>query len=313
MLDIALEKKLDKSIIEYNTEIKNYSTFGIGGKVLAVIKPRNQKELIDSVKVCEKLKLKFQVIGNGSNILFKTKPTKRVFITTKFMLPDYKIKGDKIIVSAGTLFADFTSFLIEHGFSGLEELCGIPATIGGMVMMNAGAFGKQIFDYIESIDVLDFGKVKKLNKSEILCGHHYTNLLKTNKIVLSVTFKLERLAQSVVKSKCREISLQRNEKQPKGKSLGSVFRMTKNNIPAGLIIDRANLKGLKINDAIVSEKHANFIINLNKATDVDVKKLISLIKQKVKEKFNINLKREIEYIGERDGFYRWLSHTYKIF
>ena len=301
---------LDSAIVELNAEMKNYSTFGIGGKVLALIKPRDKQELIDAVNECERLKIRYQVIGNGSNILFNSKKKKMIIITTRFMRNEYKINKNIITVSAGTMFCEFINYLTKKGFSGLEELYGIPATIGGMVMMNAGAFNKQVFDYIESVEIFDCGKVDRLHKSQIEYGHHYTNLLKYNKIILSVAFKLESLDKDVIKSKCRDIALRRAEKQPKGKSLGSVFRPTKENTPAGLIIDSANLKGMKVNDAIVSQKHANFIINLGNATDKDVKKLIKIIKKEVKEKFNITLEREIEYIGERNDFYRWLPYAY---
>lgn len=304
MTSIGLEKKLDKSIIEYNAEMKNYSTFGIGGKVLAVLKPRTKQELINSVKECKKLNKKYQVIGNGSNLLFSSKSTKRIFITTKYMYADYKVKDNLVTVSAGTMISEYISWCIDHGFSGLEELYGIPATIGGMVMMNAGAFNKQIFDKLESIEILSDNKVEIIKSSEIKHSHHYTELLKTNKIILSVTFRLERLAPSVIKSKCKEVIFQRNEKQPKGKSAGCVFRMAKNNEPAGLLIDKAGLKGLSVNSAVVSDKHANFIINTGYATDKDVKDLIKIIKEKIKEKYKINLKREIEYIGDRDEYYR---------
>lgn len=304
MIGEYLEKNIDKEIIEYNAEMKNYSTFGIGGKVLALIKPRDKKELISAVKECQRLRIKYQVIGKGSNILFKSKSTKMVFITTRFMKPEYKLNNNLVSVSAGTLFCDFMSYLTNLGFSGLEELCGIPATIGGMVLMNAGAFGKSIFDNLIEIEVFENGKVKILNKRDIEYSHHYTSLIKSNKIIISATFKLEKNTSSVIKSKCREICLMRNEKQPSGKSAGSVFKMTKENIPAGLIIDKANLKGLKINDAMVSDKHANFIINLGQATDIDVKSLIKIIQKQIKEKYNISLEREIEYIGERYEFYR---------
>ena len=304
MTSIGFENKLDKSIIEYDAEMKNYSTFGIGGKVLAVLKPRTKIELIDCILECKRLNKKFQVIGNGSNILFNSSSTKRVFITTKFIENEFKAKENIVSVSSGMMFSEFIVLCIERGFSGLEELYGIPATIGGMVIMNAGAFNKQIFDYLTEIEIFDGTEIKTIPKEQIKYSHHCTELLKTNKIILSATFKLERLAQSVIKSKCRDFVFKRNEKQPKGKSAGSVFRSTKDNVPAGYLIDMAGLKGLCVNDAVVSEKHANFIINKSFATDEDVKSLIKIIKQKIKEKYNVRLEREIEYIGDRDGYYR---------
>ena len=192
---------LDKTIIDFNAEMKDYSTIGIGGKVLALIKPRCKRELINAVNECERLKFKYQVIGNGSNILFNSEPSDIVIITTRFMEMEYQVLNNVVTVSAGTLFCNFINYLTDKELSGLEELYGIPATIGGMVMMNAGAFNKSIFDCLLNIEVLENGKVKKLNKDEIEYGHHYTNLLKYNKIILSVTFTLESLDKDVIKSK----------------------------------------------------------------------------------------------------------------
>lgn len=300
---------LPSNIIKFNQFLKDYTTFGVGGKVLAVLEPSNKKELIKCVKVCHKLKLKYQVIGNGSNILASSKNTRRVIITTRKMESAKIVKDDVLQVNAGAMISEVILWCAERGYSGLENLYGIPATIGGMVMMNAGAFGSQIFDNLISVEVLDSGVVKILKKEDIEFCHHFTSLLKTDKIILSVKLSLSRLAPSVIYSKCKQITLERNKKQPVGKSAGSVFRPTEENVPAGKLIDEAGLKGLRVGNAVISEKHANFILNLNKATDKDIKKLISVIQIAVKEQFGIKLKREIEYLGDRDDYYRWLSHT----
>jgi len=299
-----LIKFLPSNIINFNCFLSDYTTFGVGGKVLAVLMPTTKKELIKCVKVCSNLKLKFQVIGNGSNILAPSKSTRRVVVTTRKMESAKIVKDDVLQVNAGAMISDIVLWCAERGYSGLENLYGIPATVGGMVMMNAGAFGSQIFDNLISIEVLDKGLIKNINKEDIEYGYHFTSLLKTGMIILSVKLKLKRLAPSVIYSKCRQIVLERNNKQPIGKSAGSVFRATEQNIPAGKLIDEAGLKGLKEGDAVVSEKHANFILNLNNATDKNIKNLILTIQKNIKEKFGVVLKREIEYLGDRDDYYR---------
>ncbi len=299
-----LEKILPINIIKYNVYLRDYSTFGIGGKTVCLLEPTTIKELIKCIKACITNKFKYQVIGNGSNILFKSSNEKRVIITTKKLERIFKLKGDEVCVSAGVFISELILWCKDKGLSGLEELYGIPATIGGMVMMNAGAFNRQIFDNLIEIETLCKGKKKTIKKEDIKIGHHFTNLLKTDTIVLSAKFKFQRLAPSVISSKIKEIIKLRLEKQPLGKSAGCVFRPTSDKVPAGLLIDKAGLKGLSVGGAVVSEKHANFILNSGAASDKDVKALIKIIKTKVKEQFNISLKREIEFIGDRDGYYR---------
>jgi len=312
MIVKELKQLLPKEITTFFVEMKDYSTIGIGGKVLALIKPRNIKELILSVKRCRKSGIKYQVVGNLSNVLLKSNYTRVIIITTRNMERQYFLNKTELVVSSGTYISELIEWCIDKGLSGLEELYGIPATIGGMVMMNAGAFNKQIFDNIVEIEILSKGKVKTIKKEDVVVGHHTTSLLKTDNIILSVKFKLERLAPSVIKSKCKEVVLRRLEKQPKEKSLGSIFLPTIDGVPAGLIIDKLGLKGLTIGGAKISEKHANFIINTLNATDADVKKIIKIINTNVKNQYNFTLQREIEYLGDRYESYRWLSYTLKI-
>jgi len=304
MIVKELKQLLPKEITTFFVEMKDYSTIGIGGKVLALIKPRNIKELILSVKRCRKSGIKYQVVGNLSNVLLKSNYTRVIIITTRNMERQYFLNKTELVVSSGTYISELIEWCIDKGLSGLEELYGIPATIGGMVMMNAGAFNKQIFDNIVEIEILSKGKVKTIKKEDVVVGHHTTSLLKTDNIILSVKFKLERLAPSVIKSKCKEVVLRRLEKQPKEKSLGSIFLPTIDGVPAGLIIDKLGLKGLTIGGAKISEKHANFIINTLNATDADVKKIIKIINTNVKNQYNFTLQREIEYLGDRYESYR---------
>ena len=297
------EHLLPKEIIKRNEPISGYTTFGIGGKCSALLLPRNKKELVLSINACKLLKKKFQVIGNGSNILASSKDTRRVFIVTTNMEKDIVLHQNSVIVPSGMMIGEFILWCKDKGLSGLEGLFGIPATVGGAVMMNASAFGVAVFDVLESIEVYDDGKIKIINKEQIDFGHHTTSLLKSSVIILSVEFQLKRLAPSVIFSKVKEVIKKRQASQPKGKCAGCVFRAA-DGIPAGKIIDDAGLKGLRVGGAVVSDKHANFIINDGYATDQDVKQLIDQIQFELYTKQGITFEREIEYIGERDDYYR---------
>ena len=297
------EQYLPKEIIKRGEELKNYTTFGIGGKCSAVLLPRTKQELIKSIKTCKLLNARFQVLGNGSNVLAFSKPTRRVFIVTTNMDKKITMNKTSVVVNSGVMLGELIMWCKEQGLSGLESLYGIPATIGGAIMMNAGAFGCEIFDCLESIDVYDKGKTKTISKDQIAKAHHYTSLLKSALVILSAKFKFNRLAPSVIFSKIKEAIEKRTLSQPKGKSAGCVFRAV-NGVSAGKIIDELGLKGLRVGGAVVSDVHANFIINDNFATDQDVKTLIERLQFELYTKKGITLEREIEYIGDRDEYYR---------
>ena len=297
------EHFIPKEIIKRSQPLKDYTTFGIGGNCLSLLLPRNKKELVKCIDACKKLNKKFQVLGNGSNILASSKNCKRVFIVTTKMENGFLMQKNSVVANAGAMLGDFIMWCKEQGLSGPESLYGIPATIGGAVMMNAGAFGSQVFDFLEEVEVYNNGKIETLKKNQIEHLHHYTSLLQSGKVILSARFNFERLAPSVIFSKIKEVITKRQQTQPHGKSAGCVFRAN-NCEPAGKIIDELGLKGLRVGGAVVSEKHANFIINDNYATDQDVKDLIKKIQSKVYALRGIKLEREIEYIGDRDDYYR---------
>ena len=297
------EQYLPKEIIKKGAVLSSFTTFGIGGKCLAVLLPRNKRELIACVKACKVLNKRFQVLGNGSNILASSKNTRRVFIVTTNMEKVINLHETSVNVGAGTHISELILWCEEKGLSGLECLFGIPATIGGCVMMNAGAFGQETYDCLEAVEIYNEGKVQLIDKNNISYSHHKTSLLNSSAIVLSAEFNFKRLAPSVIRSKIKEVMQKRTLTQPKGKSAGCVFRASQG-IPAGKLIDELGLKGLRVGGAVVSDIHANFIINDGGATDKDVKKLIEIIQLKLKEKTGFEFEREIEYIGDRDDYYR---------
>ncbi len=281
--------------------LAKYTTFGIGGSAVIVL-PHSVKQLVQCINTLSAHNIEYKVIGNGSNLLAPSSGTDLVIVCTRDMKEEISCKDDEISVACGANINQVIMWCMHHGLSGLESLYGIPATVGGMVAMNASAFGCAIFDHLLSVEVLLDGKVKKLKPCDIEVGVHKTSLLNSNAVVLNAYFKLVRESEAKIREQINYIISQRLSKQPKGKSAGSVFSNTEI-APAGKLIDDAGLKGMKVGRACVSEKHANFIIN-NGASDGQVKKLISLVQEKVKQKFNVTLQREIEYIGETDELNR---------
>ncbi len=292
-----LEKFIPRAIISYGESMSEKTTFGIGGKVRAYVEPRTKKELIKAVKACEELSLRYKVIGGGSNLLFSSNNLDMVVISTRKMKGKITLHETTVRASAGVMAGELILWCAQHGLSGLEHLFGIPATIGGMAVNNAGAFSHQMSDVVESVMVLDGSVVKILSASELGFSYHHSNLMGSGLVVLAVEMKLERLASSVIYSIIKETISAREKSQPKGKGAGSVFKRC-GEVSAGKLIDSANLKGTREGGAEISEKHANFIINRGGATSNDVLKLIDKAEQEVYNKFGVRLEREIEYIGE---------------
>ncbi|MBQ7466703.1 MAG: UDP-N-acetylmuramate dehydrogenase [Clostridia bacterium] len=303
---------------KFNAQIEPlsmFTTFGIGGNAIVVL-PHALDELEGCLSVLETNKIRFKVIGNGSNLLAPSRRTNLVIVCTKNLTQEplqvKEIDGNQCLVkvSSGINLNQFIMWCAERGLEGLENLYGIPATVGGAVVMNAGAFEVSIFDHLKALTVYEIGEVKTLKACEIEVGEHTSELLHSGKIVLEAEFVMSYGSKENILARIKEISRKRLEKQPQGKSAGSVFKNPKVE-PAGKLIDRAGLKGLRLGKAYVSKKHANFILS-DGATDRQVKKLIAKIQKIVKRKFGIYLEREIEYIGEDDENHRRLSHSHKI-
>lgn len=306
--------------VKENISLKDYTTFKIGGKTRYFFVARTKDDLIKAIKTAKQLNLPFFILGGGSNILFSDKRFEGLII--KMKNEKLKIKNCIINAEAGTLLSLLVQKAQQHSLSGLQWAVGIPGTVGGAVYGNASAFKKAIGDLVKQVEVLDFKnfKIKKLSKKE--CEFRYKDSIfkhKKNLIIVSVILKLKKGDKKEIKKEMEKFLKIRKETQPLNyPSAGCIFKnlriqnsklkikkelferfselrdfIQKGEIPAGYLIDKAGLKGKKIGDAMVSEKHANFIVNLGNAKTKDVQKLIAHIKKKVKKTFGIELKEEI--------------------
>jgi len=295
--------------------LKEYTTFKIGGPARYFFVAKNKEDLKNAILWAKKKKLSFFILGGGSNVLFSDKGFNGLVI--KLQNTQYEIRNTNVIAGAGVPLQKLVLEAVKKGLSGLENLVGIPGTLGGAIWGNAGAFGREIGDLVEEVKVLDVGgsklEVKKLKKED--CKFGYRNSIfkrRKNWIILEATLKLEKGNKKEIEEKIKEILKLRNEKQPlEFPSAGSVFKNVpiekvpkkiqekfkekiKNGfLPAGVLIEAVGLKGFQIGGAKISEKHANFIVNTGEAKARDVLELIELIKKRVKKKFKIELKEEI--------------------
>lgn len=280
-----------------NEKIKNITTYKLEGNVKKIIIPENVEELKEVIKN-EK---KYKIIGKGSNLIISSSYDGALIKLNK--LDNIKIDKNKVTVGAGYNLPKLSIILAKKNLKGLEFLSGVPGTIGGAIYMNAGAYGKEIKDIVESVKILDQnGKIKKLKKEQLNFSYRSSIFKEKSYICLEANLILEYGNEEDIIEEIKEKMKKRKETQPlEYPSAGSVFKNPKDT-SAGRLIEKIGLKGLKIGGAEVSKKHANFIINKGNATAEDVEKLIEIIKKKVKEKENVELICEQEIIkGWKNG------------
>ena len=304
--------------VKKNILLKNYTTFKIGGPAKYFFVAKNKEDLIRAISVAKKInpspfpkgdrvKLPFFVLGGGSNLLVSDKGFNGILIkirNTKYEIPACPAgrQNTKIMAEAGVMLGELVNILAKTELSGLEWAAGIPGTVGGAIFGNAGAFNKSMKDVVKSVEALEVKneKCKVKNFKNRDCKFSYRDsIFKNNKnlIILSVTLQMKRGDKKEIENKIKKNLEQRNKTQPLNfPSGGSIFK----NPPgffAGELVKRCGLKGKKVGNVKISEKHSNFIVNLGNGKAKDVIKLIKLIKQKVKKKFGVTLEEEIQFLG----------------
>lgn len=270
-----------------NCEIKNYSNMRVGGKAKKLIILEKKEELIDIYKNEKNIFL----LGNGTNILFASDYIDKTFVCTKKINKIIDLGNQRVKVEVGATINDLIEFMRKYNYSGLESLFGIPGTIGGLIYMNGGAFGTEIFDKIESIEILDENfEIREIKKENLKFSYRKTEIQDKNWLVISAIFKFDMNFNS---ARVKEIKELRESKHPLDKpSLGSTFKNPSGDFAARLISE-CNLKGYAVGGAKISEKHPNFVLNMGNATFKDIEKILSTVKEKVLEKFGVKLEEEI--------------------
>src|SRR3989344_2804165 len=328
--------------LEKNISLSNYTTFRIGGPAKFFIEVKNEEELLEALDYAKKNNLDFFILGGGSNLLVSDKGFDGLVI--KMHNSSFLIHNSSLECGAGVPLAKAVRESVNSGLTGLEWAAGIPGTVGGAIRGNAGAFGGETKDVIESVKVLVIPSLSRnlikeeldpsvyspvgefaqdgihiFTKDECQFGYR-DSIFKQNKnlIILSAVFKLQKGNKEESRKKIQEIIKKRISVQPQGMpSAGSFFvnpvvnnpkiieefeketgkKSKERKVPAPWLIEQADLKGRQIGGAKVSEKHANYIVNTGNATAEDVIMLASIIKQQVRDKFGVELKEEVQYLG----------------
>ncbi len=295
-----IKEYLKTKDVEYkeNKALSEVSPIRIGNKAKLIILPRNITDFVEILGFFDKENTDYKVLGNMSNVLAPDEEYEKVIIKTD-RLSKICFQKDRVLCECGTKIPALSNRFSENGISGLEELSGIPGQLGGSVVGNAGAFGREISDLISECWVYEkaSGDVFNITTSELGFSYRNSNITQNGLVILSVMLNFSESDVSTVKNNTEKYKEQRMLSQPIGdKSLGSFFKRPYPGISAGKLIDECGLRGFFIGDAEISAKHAGFIVNRGFATSEDVKELAMFAKQAVKDKFGIELCREVEYL-----------------
>lgn len=287
--------------ILYNEPMKKHTSFKIGGNADLFISVKNEKELKQALNYAKQEQLPITIIGNGSNILVSDKGIRGLVIKIDIQYININKKEDYVEaqVGSGNKMMGLAIQLKNQEISGFEQLSGIPGTIGGAIYMNAGAYGKEMKDIVICSKCMDMaGNTFELSNKEHQFEYRSSIFNKKEYIILETKLKLQNGTKEEIEKKMNEFLDQRKEKQPlEYPSAGSTFKRQDGIITAKLI-DECGLRGYKIGGAMVSEKHAGFIVNIGNATAKDVLNLIEYVKDKVYENYKVKIEEEIKIIGE---------------
>jgi UDP-N-acetylmuramate dehydrogenase len=282
-------------LLQKHRFLSEFSTFGIGGPIHLFASVHTRAEMEEAFHFCKCQKIPYLILGKGSNCLFSDQGFPGLVIQNRIDFCDWDERG--VHVGAGYSFSLLGAQSARKGLSGLEFASGIPATVGGAVVMNAGAHGRETADSLISVSYLHFeGTVSEYKREELEFSYRSSPFQKMQGAVLSAFFQLQPFLEA--REKQLQIVEYRMKTQPlKEKSVGCIFRNPAGE-SAGALIHQCGLKGLQVGGAKVSEIHANFIVNQGLATAQDVCQLIQLIRQKVYEITNIHLETEIKIIDD---------------
>lgn len=285
--------------IRVDEPMRLHTTFRIGGPADILISPENSDQLGRIVKTCSSQSIPLFFMGNGSNLLVSDKGIRGVVVKLYDKYNNFEVKDDTIIAEAGILLSKVAKIALEHNLTGLEFAEGIPGTLGGAVVMNAGAYTGEMKDVVIRTEYMDsLGNIKTLEGEAHRFGYRTSLLQKEGGIVLKAGMKLRKGEPCAIQAAMDDFRKRRKEKQPlELPSAGSVFKRPPGQY-AGPLIEGCGLKGLMLGGAQVSEKHCGFIVNRGNATAWDVKELIRHIQACVKEKYGVDLETEIRIVGE---------------
>lgn len=297
-LKIELSSILDEEEIKYNEPMKNHTSFKVGGPCDILVIPKTKEKLVLALSKIYNANVPYFVMGKGSNLIVKDGGFRGVIL--KLTGLDYiLVRDNKVIAGGGASLSNTAREALTNSLKGMEFASGIPGTVGGAVAMNAGAYGGEIKDIIEWAECIDQHlNLIKLSKEELDLSYRHSKVHDENLVVVEACFNLEKGNYEETKAYMEDLNRRRLEKQPLNyPSAGSTFKRPPGYF-AGKLIEDSGLKGYRCGGAMVSEKHAGFVINYDNATARDVLDVIKHVQKTVFEKFGVTLETEVKIIGE---------------
>ena len=289
--------KIVRGAILFDEPMSRHTSYGIGGPASAYITPKDKEDLKSILKYAKQKDIQSYFVGSGSNILVSDEGISGIVITLGKSFNMLKIDKNRVFAESGVMLGKMVKECTKRNLSGLESLIGVPGTLGGALIMNAGAFGGEISNYLESVNTITmYGDEKKYNFDDLEFNYRNSSF-SNDEILIDANFKFIESNQETVSKNKLIASGGRKSSQPlRFRSAGSVFKNPKEGA-AGYFIDKAGLKGTKSGDAEISNIHANFFVNHGTASASDIIKLINIARKKVSKEFGIMLELEIKTLG----------------
>lgn len=284
--------------VKENENMANHTTFKCGGNASLYVAPNSTDELVEVLKVLREENYPYMVIGNGSNLLVKDSGYDGAIVEVDKKISEIDVRGEEIIVEAGAKLSKVATIAMENDLANFEFAHGIPGNMGGAVVMNAGAYGGEMKDVLKWVKVVDQdGEIKTLENDELELGYRTSRVMKEKMIVLEACIKLELGVMGEIADVMALLMSKRKASQPlEYPSAGSTFKRPEGYY-AGKLVQDAGMKGYRVGDAMVSDKHSGFVINCGNATATEVIQVIKDVQAKVKEDFGVDLEPEVRIIG----------------
>jgi UDP-N-acetylmuramate dehydrogenase len=298
MVSVEDIRKVFRGHVAVAESLAKYTSFRIGGPADFYLEPLDKFDLIEVVRFFKKFEYKFMIIGKGSNLLISDDGFRGAAINLEEGMGNICLDREMVVADSGVRLSKFVDFCIQHEKSGVEMLAGIPGTIGGAVIMNAGAYGGEISNYLVEVEIYRDDTIQKVKKED--GGFSYRRSGFVRDVVLNASFLLPEGKLNELLQRRRELLLKRNQTQPLNlPNSGSMFKNPEGTYAAKLV-EAAGLKGTRIGGAQISERHGNFIVNHGHAAASDVLRLVKLARKKVLEQSGIKLELEVKLVGFQD-------------
>ena len=296
--DALTQLTAEKNVLT-DEPMKKHVTFRVGGAADYFVSPESAEEVQKIILLCKEAGMPYYILGNGSNLLVSDHGYRGVIIQIYKSMSEVSVKGELMTAQAGALLSAIAAKAAEESLTGFEFASGIPGTIGGAAVMNAGAYGGEMKDVLEQVTVLTKeGELLTLPREELEMGYRTSRVARNQYIVLEAVIRLTHGEQKQIRETMNELKEKRTTKQPlEYPSAGSTFKRPEGYF-AGKLIEDAGLRGFQVGGAQVSEKHCGFVINKDNATAAEVRELIRQVSERVKANSGVTLEPEVKMLGE---------------